>query len=148
MQNDTILFTKTFTIEGNNFQHAGTVSKQIKKILKQLSVDSEIIWRVMIVSYEAEMNAVLYTRNCTVTMEISASNVHLVFDDEGPGIPDIDKALTEGYSTATRDMRERGFGAGLGLPNIKKTSDKFSIESVVGKGTVLKIDVFLPDESA
>jgi len=138
------LFSKLFTIEGNDFQNAGTVSKQIKKILKQLNIDPEIIWRVMIVCYEAEMNVVLYANFCDVTLTIFEDRIHLRLKDKGPGIPDIGKALTEGYSTATRAMRERGFGAGLGLPNIKKTSDEFNIESVVGVGTTLDIGIVLP----
>jgi len=134
-------FVKIFHIEGGNFQNAGSVSKQIKKILKQLNIDSEIIWRAMIVTYEAEINVVLYAQKCEVTLIITPDNIHIKFDDEGPGIPDIELALTEGFSTATREMRERGFGAGLGLPNIKKTSDKFKIKSVVGTGTTLDIDI-------
>ncbi len=138
-----IVFTKNFSIEGSNFQAAGMVSKQIKKILKQLNIEGELIWRVMIVAYEAEMNVVLYAEFCDVVMEISMEKIRLVFRDRGPGIPDIEKAMQEGYSTATRAMRERGFGAGLGLPNIKKTSDQFRIESEVGIGTTLTIDIYL-----
>lgn len=141
------LYSKSFEVEGSDFQNAGSVSKQIKKLLKQLNIDAEVIWRVMIVCYEAEMNAVLYAEHCDVSLMIFSDRIHLTLKDTGPGIPDIDKALTEGYSTATREMRERGFGAGLGLPNIKKTSDVFNIESAVGEGTTLDIDVFLPKAS-
>ena len=141
---DKALFTKSFSVEGSDFQNAGSVSKQVKKILKQLNVDSDTIWRVMIVCYEAEMNAILYADFCDVTLTIFPDRIHLELKDKGQGIPDIDKALIEGYSTATREMRERGFGAGLGLPNIKKTSDEFKIESTVGVGTTLNISVMLP----
>ena len=141
---DRVLFEKSFRIEGGDFQKAGSVSKRIKKILKQLNIDSELIWRTMIVSYEAEMNVVLYADECKVGLEISPQKIHLTFDDCGPGIPNVSKAMTEGYSTATREMRERGFGAGLGLPNIKKTSDHFDISSTVGKGTTLHIDMLFP----
>ncbi|MCD4652678.1 ATP-binding protein [bacterium] len=144
MTNNKALFTKSFSIEGSNFQNAGAVSKQIKKILKQLNIDPEIIWRFMIVCYEAEMNVVLYAEHCDVVLNIFEGKIHLTLKDKGPGIPNIEKALTEGYSTATRAMRERGFGAGLGLPNIKKTSDEFEIESTVGMGTTLNIGIFLP----
>ncbi|MBN1354903.1 ATP-binding protein [bacterium] len=140
---ETVLFKKAFHIEGGNFQSAGSVSKQIKRILKQLNIDGELIWRAMIVAYEAEMNVVLYAHQCEVTLEISPSKVHMTFEDEGPGIPDVALAMTEGYSTATREMRERGFGAGLGLPNIKKTSDQFEINTVVGKGTTLDMDIMI-----
>lgn len=139
------LFTKSFKVEGSDFQNAGSVSKQVKKMLKQLNVDPDTIWRVMIVCYEAEMNAVLYADTCEVTLSIYPDRIHLKLEDEGPGIENIEKALMEGYSTATREMRERGFGAGLGLPNIQKTSDMFEIESTVGKGTTLSITVKLPE---
>lgn len=139
-----MLFRRTFQITGSDFQNAGSVSKEIKKTLKQLSIDGELIWRVMIVSYEAEMNVVLYAHECTVTLEISPTAIHLVFDDRGPGIPDVPLAMTEGYSTATREMRERGFGAGLGLPNIKKTCDQLEVTSTVGVGTKLDIRIIIP----
>lgn len=98
----------------------------------------------MIISYEAEMNVVLYAHRCTVTLSISPKQIHITFKDQGPGIPDIPLAMTEGYSTATREMRERGFGAGLGLPNMKKTADEFSIESTVGEGTTIDVDLHIP----
>lgn len=146
MSNDgAVLFRRTFHITGSDFQNAGSVSKEIKKTLKQLNIDGEIIWRAMIVSYEAEMNVVLYAYECTVTLEVSPSGIHLIFDDRGPGIPDVPLAMTEGFSTATREMRERGFGAGLGLPNIKKTSDRLEVTSEVGVGTKLDIRILIPD---
>lgn len=139
------MFKKEFRIEGGDFQNAGSVSKQIKKILKQLNIDADIIWRAMIIAYEAEMNVVLYAHRCVVTLSISPKHIHITFKDQGPGIPNIPLAMTEGYSTATREMRERGFGAGLGLPNIKKTADEFAIESVVGEGTTIDVDLFIPE---
>ncbi|MBN1424387.1 anti-sigma regulatory factor [Candidatus Fermentibacteria bacterium] len=138
------MFRRSFKVVGSDFLNAGSVSKDIKKALKQLNVDAEVIWRALIVSYEAEMNAVLYAHECDITLEISHSGIHLVFDDRGPGIPDIALAMTEGFSTATREMRERGFGAGLGLPNIKKTSDSLEVTSTVGKGTRLDIHILFP----
>lgn len=137
------MFKKTFNITGGDFKNAGSVSKQIKKILKQLNLDGDLIWRAMIIAYEAEMNVVLYAEECLVTLSISPQNIHLQFKDSGPGIPDLDLALTEGYSTATREMRERGFGAGLGLPNIKKTADTFAIESTVDQGTTVDVDLLI-----
>jgi serine/threonine-protein kinase RsbT len=134
------LFQKVFSITGGDFAAAGSVSKQIKKILKQLNFNGDLIWRTMIASYEAEMNVVLYAQECEVHLEVSAEKIHLSFKDRGPGIPDINLALQEGYSTATREMRERGFGAGLGLPNMKKTADSFDIESTVGHGTKISMD--------
>ncbi len=128
---------------GGDFQNAGSVSKEIKKILKQLNIDRKIVWRAMIVAYEAEINIVLYAHECKVTLEITSEKIIMIFDDKGPGIADISLALTEGYSTATREMREKGFGAGLGLPNIKKTSDEFQIDSVVGQGTCIRTGIWL-----
>jgi serine/threonine-protein kinase RsbT len=139
----TVLFRKTFQVSGGDFTNAGRVSKQIKKVLQQLNIDADVIWRAMIVSYEAEMNVVLYATVCAVALEISHDTIRLVFDDKGPGIPDIALAMTEGFSTATREMRERGFGAGLGLPNIQKTADGFDITSRVGVGTRLDINIVL-----
>lgn len=144
--NQSVTFTKIFRIDGGDFKNAGKVSKQIKKILKQLNIDEEIIWRTMIVAYEAEMNVVLYAYHCDVLLEINPEMIKMRFTDKGPGIADIPLAMTEGYSTATREMRERGFGAGLGLPNIKKTSDKFDIASVVNDGTMLSMTILLPKE--
>lgn len=141
---ETVLFRKVFRVQGSDFQNAGSVSKEIKKLLKQVSIDGDLIWRATIVAYEAEMNAVLYSRECVVTMEITPGRIHFLFSDKGPGIPDIPLAMTEGYSTATREMRERGFGAGLGLPNIKKTSDRLEVTSTVGEGTTLDIDLLIP----
>jgi serine/threonine-protein kinase RsbT len=134
------IFRKTFNIQGGNFQAAGNVSKEIKKILKQCNLNPDMIWKAMIASYEAEMNVVLYAHNCEVTLEITLERLRMIFEDQGPGIPDIALALTEGYSTATREMRERGFGAGLGLPNMKKTADHFEIASTMGVGTTILLE--------
>jgi anti-sigma regulatory factor (Ser/Thr protein kinase) len=89
--------------------------------------------------YEAEMNVVMYATDATVTLELTPKAIRIVIDDRGPGIPDVELAMQEGYSTATPEMREMGFGAGMGLPNIKKNADHFRIESIVGKGTTLEI---------
>jgi serine/threonine-protein kinase RsbT len=133
------IFKKTFQIEGGDFQNAGFVSKQIKKILKQLNLNGDLIWRAMIASYEAEMNVVLYAHGGEVTLEITQAKLSIQFKDKGPGIPNVPLAMTEGFSTATREMRERGFGAGLGLPNMKKTADTFEISSIVGDGTTISL---------
>ncbi len=133
------LFTETYPILGGNYLGAGGVSTKIKDLLKELAVPPEAIRRAAICSFEAEMNVVMYARRGTITLEIFPAEIILRVEDEGPGIPDIELAMQEGYSTATADMRSRGFGAGMGLPNIQRNSDEFRIESEVGKGTNLHI---------
>ena len=120
---------------------AGNVSTEIKNMLKDLGVDAPIIRRVAIAVYEAEMNVVMYAEHATLTFDLTPRSIHIVIDDRGPGIPDIGLAMQEGYSTATREMRELGFGAGMGLPNIRRNCDSFSIHSTVGKGTTLEITI-------
>jgi len=130
---------RSFAIQGKDFLGAGTVSTEIKSLLKELGVDPTIIRRVAIATYEAEMNVVMYADEATLTLELTPQVIRIVVDDRGPGIPDVDLAMQEGYSTATHEMRELGFGAGMGLPNIKKNADEFRISSTVGKGTRLEI---------
>ena len=134
-------FSQSFSIVGKEFFDAGKVSTEIKTMLKELGVDAGIIRRIAIAMYEAEMNVVMYATEATVTMELSPKTIRIVVDDRGPGIPDVELAMQEGYSTATQEMREMGFGAGMGLPNIKKNADHFRIDSVVGKGTKLEISI-------
>jgi anti-sigma regulatory factor (Ser/Thr protein kinase) len=136
-------FSQSFVIEGNNFYNAGKASTEIKLILKELGIDSKVIRRVAIATYEAEMNVVMYTQQGVLTFEVTPRTIRVVVNDLGPGIPDIELALKEGYSTATEKMREMGFGAGMGLPNIKKNSDEFKIESAVGKGTTVEFTVYI-----
>lgn len=130
-------FSKVFGIRGKDFFDAGRASTEIKAILKELGVDPVVVRRVAIAAYEAEMNVVMYAEKAEVTLEVTPSRVRMVVRDTGPGIPDIDLAMREGYSTATPEMREMGFGAGMGLPNIKRNSDAFAISSVEGKGATL-----------
>lgn len=135
------VFSQSFSIVGKEFFDAGKVSTEIKTMLKELGVEAGIIRRIAIAMYEAEMNVVMYATEATVTLELTPKVVRIVIDDRGPGIPDVELAMQEGYSTATPEMREMGFGAGMGLPNIKKNADHFQIGSVVGKGTRLEICV-------
>jgi serine/threonine-protein kinase RsbT len=132
-------YSQTFRIEGHNFTAAGKASLEIKSILKQLGISESVVQKVTVAIYEAEMNVVMYARTGTVTFEVTPKVIKIIVADQGPGIPDIDLAMQEGYSTATVEMREMGFGAGMGLPNIKKNSDEFSINSTVGVGTTLGI---------
>ena len=131
-----------YRIEGNDFMVAGAASNNIKNTLKMLGIASDVCRRVAIITYEAEINLVIHAGGGTLQAMISEDHVDLVVKDEGPGIADISKAMTAGYSTATEQAREMGFGAGMRLPNIKRNSDTFEIESEVGKGTTLRSTVF------
>jgi serine/threonine-protein kinase RsbT len=131
------LLRESFDIQGRNFDKAGEVSSEIKVILRDLFIDAANTRRTVIVAYEGEMNVVMYARRGTMTLILTDENITLEIVDEGPGIPDLELALQEGYSTASDEMREMGFGFGMGLPNMKKNSDEFRIESEVGKGTTI-----------
>jgi serine/threonine-protein kinase RsbT len=138
-----ILYNKIFEIIGRDFANAGTVSVKIKKILKEIGVKPEIVYRVSICCYEAEMNVIMYARIAKMDFTITSDEVIIILEDEGPGIENVELAMKEGYSTATQEMREMGFGAGLGLPNIKNNSDEFKIESELLKGTKLYFKINL-----
>lgn len=125
----------SYHIEGGNFSRAGIASSEVKKILKQLNVNPTAIKRVVVALYEAEVNVVAHAYEGDVHVDINPEGVTVVVDDRGPGIPDIPLAMQEGYSTASPEVREMGFGAGMGLPNMQKNCDDLSIESEVGKGT-------------
>ena len=129
------LLRERFEIQGRNFDTAGEVSGEIKVILRDLGLDAGCIRRLVIVSYEGEMNVVMYAERGTLTLILTDEDVGLEIIDDGPGIPDIDLALQEGYTTASDEMRELGFGFGMGLPNMRRNSDEFRIESKVGRGT-------------
>mgnify|MGYP001766553120 CR=1 FL=1 len=133
-----------FDVEGGNFDSAGTVSTRIKSILKENGLPSDVVRKSAIVSYEAEINVVSYAKRGTIQLSITPKAVELNVRDEGPGIPDIDQAMEQGYSTADQHIREMGFGAGMGLYNIKSYSDTFDISSEVDKGTFLKMIINIP----
>mgnify|MGYP001090505042 CR=1 FL=1 len=127
--------SQTFEIEGMDFSKAGDVSIEIKEILRDIGIDPAIVRRAAIASYEAEMNVVMYAQRGEVALDLDSNTIRISVRDQGPGIEDIDLAMQEGYSTATDTMREMGFGAGMGLPNIKKNADTFQLRSRVGEGT-------------
>jgi anti-sigma regulatory factor (Ser/Thr protein kinase) len=127
-----------FDINEGDFGNAGTASSQIKKVLKQLQVDTKVIKRIVVAVYEAEVNIVAHSRGGMLKALINGKSVTIVVKDTGPGITNIDEAMRAGYSTASKKVREMGFGAGMGLPNIKKNTDEMQLESEVGKGTVLR----------
>lgn len=138
------LYHESFTIEGGNFNNAGIVSTSIKSILKKLGIPNDIVRKSAIVSYEAEINVVSYAKQGVVNVTVKPGRVQIEVIDEGPGIPNIELAMQEGYSTADRRIREMGFGAGMGLCNIKNYSDDFHITSEVGKGTHLIMTIQTP----
>jgi serine/threonine-protein kinase RsbT len=131
------LFRQTYSVHGRDFDKAGETAAHIKRILRELGLEASLIRRAVIIAFEAEMNVVMYADKGTVTFTLTEEALKLEIADRGPGIEDIELALTEGYSTATDQMREMGFGFGMGLPNIKKNSDQFNLVSEVGKGTTV-----------
>lgn len=131
--------SKRYAIASPDFSRAGNVSTQIKELLQEIGITSTIIRRVAIAIYEAEMNVVMYANKAEVFLTISPEKIHIIIHDEGQGITDIEQAMREGFSTATHEMREMGFGAGMGLPNIKRNADEFNLSSVPGKGTIVDI---------
>lgn len=132
-----------YEIQGADFTNAGYASSQVKKVLKQLNVDPKLIKRVVVCLYEAEVNIVAHAWSGAIDVEISTERISMVLTDKGPGIPDIPLAMQKGYSTASPQVREMGFGAGMGLPNIQANSDEFRINSIVNEGTVVEIVVYL-----
>jgi anti-sigma regulatory factor (Ser/Thr protein kinase) len=136
-----VVLRETFSVRGGDFGHAGRVSTTIKSMLKQIGFPSAVIRRVAIATYEAEMNVVVYADEAEVTFEATPELIRIVLEDKGRGIEDIERAMQEGYSTATDEIREMGFGAGMGLPNIKKNADDLEITSDVGVGTTVRITV-------
>ena len=132
-----------FDVEGNDFTSAGQASVQVKKNLRQLGFDSELIRRVSIAMYEGEINMVIHAGGGVAEVIVSEEYIEIVLDDRGPGIQDIDKAMQAGYSTASDTVRSLGFGAGMGLPNMKKNTDSMEITSTVGVGTRIVMRVNL-----
>lgn len=132
-----------FDVDGENFTSAGQASVQIKKNLRQLGIDPEIIRKVSIAMYEGEINMVIHAGGGEIDVEITESEIIMTLADKGPGIENIELAMSEGYSTAPDNIRSLGFGAGMGLPNIKKYTDEFSIDTKVGEGTTLNLKVYI-----
>ena len=135
------IYQDSFDIEGGNFNKAGIVSTRIKSILKSMGLAAEVVRKCAIVCYESEINVVSYARKGVVNLTVNSETVLIEVVDEGPGIPNIDEAMQQGYSTADHKIREMGFGAGMGLHNIKSYSDEFNISSEVGKGARLLMKI-------
>ena len=124
-----------------DFVNAGAASSAIKKTLKQLNVSPQIVKRVVVALYEAEVNAIAHAYGGTIYADIEPDKIIVKVVDTGPGIPDIDWAMQEGHSTASPEVRNMGFGAGMGLPNIQKNVDKLDVKSTVGVGTTVEMEV-------
>ena len=135
------VLVQTYNVSADDFVSAGAASASVKKTLKQLGFSADFIRRVSIAMYEGEINMVIHGGGGVATVEIAEDHVKVTLADQGPGIENIEAAMQEGFSTASDSVRELGFGAGMGLPNIKKQSDEFELTSEVGKGTTLIIKV-------
>lgn len=129
----------TYNVDGEDFSMAGEASSAVKKALKQLGFSGDVIRRVAIAMYEGEINMVIHADGGEITVEILQESIRVIMADKGPGIKDINLAMQEGYSTAPEEVRNLGFGAGMGLPNIKRYSDDFKIDTEIGVGTTLNI---------
>ena len=135
------LYRETFPIKGDDFERGGEVATRVKALLQQLGLPRDVIRRLSIANFEAEMNVVMYAREATLEVLVFPDLIRVQVVDRGPGIADINWAMQEGHSTATEAMRARGFGAGLGLPNIQRNTDEFEVKSDVGVGTTLRYAV-------
>jgi serine/threonine-protein kinase RsbT len=137
---DNHIFSESFPIEKGNFVRAGEASSAIKRTLRHLGISSSIMRRVAVAAYEAEMNLIIHSLGGQMEFQVSQDGVLLISRDVGPGIPDISMAMKEGYSTASEEIRMMGFGAGMGLPNMRRNCDNFDIQSKVGEGTVISME--------
>ena len=137
------LMTLKYHVSPTDFTRAGEASSDVKNKLKKLGVPPTIIRKVAIAMYEGEINMVIHANGGDITVDISPEEIHMVLKDVGPGIADIEKAMQAGFSTASANVRSLGFGAGMGLPNMKKYTDRMEIESTVGVGTTVTMAVNL-----
>ena len=135
-----------FHVDGDDFTSAGQASVQVKKDLRRLGVPAETIRRVSIAMYEGEINMVIHAGGGEAVVNVTEEAIELVLADTGPGIADIDQAMQAGFSTATETVRSLGFGAGMGLPNMKRYTDYMDIQSTVGVGTTVTMRVNLPED--
>ena len=135
-----------FFITGKDFANAGVASCELKSILEKMGVDRGIVRRASIAAFEAEMNVVIYTPAGMMRYKVTPDYIKIVVEDVGPGIENIDLAMTEGYSTASDDIRSMGFGSGMGLPNIKRNTDELNILSIPGIGTTLEMIINIKKE--
>jgi anti-sigma regulatory factor (Ser/Thr protein kinase) len=142
---ETIIFETSFPVKGGTFEGAGRAATRIKELLKDMGFANEIVRRAATIVYEAEINICSYALSGTILLRVTTEGITIEATDVGEGIPDIDLAMKEGYSTATERIRQMGFGAGMGLTNIKTFSDSFHITSETGRGTHLKMVITFDD---
>jgi len=129
------MIKESYPVQANDMTSAGDVSARIKRQMKQLGIPASVVRRVSVGTYEAEINLVIHAYGGTIDFAIDPEKITIRVVDQGPGIPDLKKAMTEGWSTASNEVRNLGFGAGMGLPNMKRNADGFEIKSEVGVGT-------------
>ena len=132
-----------FDVDGENFSSAGEASVMVKKKLRQLGFSPDVMRRVSIAMYEGEINMVIHAHGGTADVIVGENAIEIILADKGPGIPDIDKAMQEGFSTAKDNIRSLGFGAGMGLPNMKRYADDLNIDTVVGEGTTVTMNFYV-----
>lgn len=135
--------TFKYTVDGEDFTRAGEASSNVKGKLKQMGVNPEVVRKVAISMYEGEINMVVHAKGGEITVEVTPTEIIMILKDKGPGIPDVEKAMQAGYSTATENIRSLGFGAGMGLPNMKKYSDELNIDTELGVGTTVTMKVYI-----
>lgn len=136
--------TYHFAVSGDDFSRAGNASSEMKKILQRLGIPPETIKRTAVAMYEAEINMVVHAGGGVADIEIDPGQITIVMSDHGPGIADIELAMQDGYSTAPEAIRELGFGAGMGLTNMKRNTDEMVIDTTVGKGTTVTMKILIP----
>lgn len=129
-------------LKGASFETAGEASSRIKLVLQRIGIAPDVIRRIAIAAYEAEMNVIIHASQGVIKADVFPNRTEIVVQDQGPGIPDISLAMKEGYSTAPDYVREMGFGAGMGLPNMLRCSDQFNIETVLGQGTTIRMTFY------
>jgi serine/threonine-protein kinase RsbT len=134
-----ILLKHEFSVQGMDFANAGMASTELKSILKKIGFPPELVRRVAISTYEGELNIIMHATQGEVILSVTPKSIEVLLNDKGPGIPDIEMAMEEGFTTATEEMRAMGFGSGMGLPNIKRNSDELDIQSEVGQGTKVRM---------
>lgn len=134
-------FRLHYDVDGDNFMAAGAASSDVKKVLRQLGIDADAIRKAAVAMYEGEINMVIHAGGGVADITVDDKCIEIILSDKGPGIPDVGKAMQEGWSTAPDNIRALGFGAGMGLPNMKKYSDYMNVDTVVGKGTTITLRI-------
>ena len=141
LKNESTGLLLEFSLEHYRFETAGEASSKVKQVVRQLGVDAQTARRISVCAYEAELNAIIHAFGGKMKVRVLPDRTELEVTDEGPGIPDVEAAMREGFSTAPDNIRELGFGAGMGLPNMKRSADEFEIKSTPGKGTCIRMMV-------